>query len=100
MGATWRLHGEYRFREEHETWDDTYAQAIVECLASDGQRPEELGNGLAACLRIARSSSWRTLSRSEVGDTLGGGDGDVGPSHGVGNNTDECLNWKNVIIDT
>jgi hypothetical protein len=54
----------------------------LECLASDGQGLEELRNGLAACLGLASSSCWWTLSRSEEGDALSGFDGDVGPSHG------------------
>lgn len=63
---------------------DTYPQAILECLASDGQRLEELGNGLAACLGVPRRAGWGTLGRREVGDALGRMDGDIGPSHCVG----------------
>lgn len=60
---------------------NTYTQAILECLASDGQRLEELRNRLAACLGVASCASRRTLSRREVGDALGRGDGDIGPGH-------------------
>lgn len=76
------MHGEYKFREEpHENTESTYAQAILEYLASDGQGLEELRNGLAACLGVAGSSCCWTLSRSEVGDALSSVDGDIGPSH-------------------
>jgi hypothetical protein len=68
--------------EKDEKKDKTYPKTVLESQASNGQRLEQLRNGLAAGLRVARRTSWRALRRCEVGDALSGGNGDVGPSHG------------------
>lgn len=62
----------------------TYPETVLERLASDGQGLEELWNGLAAGLGVARRARGLTLSRREVGDTLGGFDWDIGPRHDGG----------------
>lgn len=54
----------------------------MESPTTDGQGLEELGDGLPTGLGIASSARRRALGRREVGDALGGLDGNVGPGHG------------------
>ena len=54
--------GEMEKRKE----DKTYTQAVLESLASNGQGLEQLGDGLAAGLRVACRAGRRALRGREV----------------------------------
>lgn len=63
--------------------EGTYAESVLEGHAADGQRLEELGNGLAAGLRARCCAGWGGLRRGEVGDARSGLDIDIGVMHFV-----------------
>ena len=76
MGATCGESGEHLVSEEtvepetggmeKRTEDKTYTQAVLESLASNGQGLEQLGDGLAAGLRVACGAGRRALRGREI----------------------------------
>ncbi|RAH47825.1 uncharacterized protein BO95DRAFT_358067 [Aspergillus brunneoviolaceus CBS 621.78] len=60
----------------------TYTEAVLESKTADGQRLIELGDRLAASLRIGCRTCGRILSGGEVGDARSGRDINVGDRHG------------------
>lgn len=65
------------------TGTGTYTNTVLKGHAPDGQRLEQLGDGLAVGLRVGRRTSCRFLGRGEVGNSLCGLVVDVGEGHGV-----------------
>ena len=65
------------------TGTGTYTNTVLKGHAPDGQRLEQLGNGLAIRLRAGSRTGSRFLGRGEVGDSLCGLVVDVGERHGV-----------------
>jgi hypothetical protein len=64
MGASWRVIVSCVMQETAGNY--TYTQAVLESHSSDGERLEELGNGLSARLRIASCACRGALGRGEV----------------------------------
>lgn len=64
MGANWRVIVSCAIMEG--IGGIAYTKAIVESHSSDGDRLEQLGNGLSARLRVASCACRGTLGRGEV----------------------------------